>query len=126
MSLPGEQIIAAYREGLRVGEIATAFGVTPSRVHRVLEQAGMPSREQEKKAREEERRQMRQRIMSMARKGFRTITISRMTGVAHADVRRMVSAAYIVSRDHTGAEVLLPRHEKNRIERPRKEHFRSG
>lgn len=125
MPLPSEQIIAAYREGLRVGDIASAFGATPARVHRILEQAGFPSREAEQTAREEERRQIRQRIMSMARKGFRTVTISRMTGVPHTDVRRMVSAAYIVSRDHTGAEVLLPRHEKNRIERPRKDHFRS-
>ncbi|PIQ60582.1 MAG: hypothetical protein COV99_10785 [Bacteroidetes bacterium CG12_big_fil_rev_8_21_14_0_65_60_17] len=126
MSLPGEQIVAAYREGLSVGEIASAFGVTPGRVHRILEQAGLRSRDEEKQAKEEERRKTRQRIMSMARKGFRTITISRMIGMAHADVRRTVSAAYIVSRDHTGAEVLIPRHEKNRIERPRKENFRSS
>ncbi|MEQ9105159.1 MAG: helix-turn-helix domain-containing protein [Rhodothermales bacterium] len=112
------QIVAAWEEGLRVPDIAEAFGVSNETVHGHLTRAGIASREAERESREEEKRRMRQRIMSMARKGFRTITIARMTGVSHAQVRSLITSAYIITRDHTGSEVLLPRHEKNRIERP--------
>lgn len=116
-----EEILAAWEEGLRVSDISTAFGVTTELVHGHLSRAGIASRDIERAHREDKKRQTRQRIMSMARKGFRTITISRMTGVSHAQVRSLISAAYIITRDHTGGEVLLPRHEKNRIERPGKD-----
>lgn len=118
MAVDPHQIIAAWEEGLRVPAIAEAFGVSNETIHGHLERAGVASRESERDAREEQKRRTRQRIMSMARKGFRTVTISRMTGVSHARVRSLISSAYIITRDHTGSEVLLPRHEKNRLERP--------
>lgn len=118
MSVDPNQIIAAWEEGLRVPDIAEAFSVSNETVHGHLERAGIASREAERASREEQKRRTRQRIMSMARKGFRTITIARMTGVSHAQVRSLITSAYIITRDHTGSEVLLPRHEKNRIERP--------
>jgi DNA-binding CsgD family transcriptional regulator len=118
MPVDSNQIIAAWEEGLRVPDIAEAFGVSNETVHGHLERAGIESRAAERESRDEQKRRMRQRIMSMARKGFRTITIARMTGVSHAQVRSLVTSAYIITRDHTGSEVLLPRHEKNRIERP--------
>ena len=113
-----EQIVAAFEEGLGVSEIAEAFGLARETVHGHLERSGIASRDAERQSREEEKRRKRHRVMSMARKGFRTVNIARMTGVSHTEVRRLVSAAYIIARDHTGSEVLLPRHEKNRIERP--------
>ena len=55
----------------------------------------------------------------MVRKGFRTTTIAKMTKMSLPKVRDLVSKSYLISRDHGGNEVLIPRHEKNRIERPR-------
>lgn len=113
------QIVAAFEEGLAVSEIADAFGMSAEAVHARLERAGIASRQAERETREEMEARQRAEVLSMVRKGFRTKTISTMVGMSLPKVRELVSKSYIISKDHGGNEVLLPRHEKNRIERPR-------
>ncbi len=113
------QIIAAFDEGLSVAEIADAFGMSVEAIHARLERAGISSRQQEKETKEEKEARLRQQVITMVRKGFRTTTIAKMTKMSLPKVRDLVSKSYIISRDHGGNEVLIPRHEKNRIERPR-------
>ena len=113
------QIIAAFDEGLSVAEIADAFGMSLEAIHARLERAGISSRQQEKETKEEKEARLRQQVITMVRKGFRTTTIAKMTKMSLPKVRDLVSKSYIISRDHGGNEVLIPRHEKNRIERPR-------
>ena len=113
------QIIAAFDEGLSAAEIADAFGMSTEAVHARLERAGIASRQAERETKEEKEQRLREEVLSMVRKGFRTKTISTMTGMSHPKVKDLVAKSYIISRDHGGNEVLIPRHEKNRIERPR-------
>ncbi len=113
------QIIAAFEEGLNAAEIADAFGMTREAVHARLERAGISSRQQEKETKEEKDARQREEVLAMVRKGFRTTTIAKMTGMSLPKVRELVGKSWIISRDHGGNEVLIPRHEKNRIERPR-------
>ena len=113
------QIVAAHEEGLGVREIADAFGMSKEAVHARLERAGVASRRQERDVKEEKEARLREQVLSMVRKGFRTTTVATMTGMSLPKVRILVSRYYIISRDHGGNEVLIPRHEKNRIERPR-------
>lgn len=114
-----EQIVAAFEEGLSVADISEAFGLSQEAVHARLERAGIDSKERTRSAREEAERKRQTRVISMVRKGFRTTTISKMTGVSLQKVRDLVKKSYIITRDHGGNEVLIPRHEKNKIERPR-------
>ena len=113
------QIVAAFEEGLGAAEIAEAFGMSKEAVHARLERAGIDSRLKEKETKEEKEARLREQVFTMVRKGFRTKTISKMTGMSLPRVREQVKKLYIISRDHGGNEVLIPRHEKNRIERPR-------
>jgi DNA invertase Pin-like site-specific DNA recombinase len=114
-----EQIIAAFEEGLSVSDISEAFGLSTEAVHARLERAGIDSKVKERSAKEEQDRKNKARVIAMVRKGFRTSTISKMTGVSLPKVKEIVNKSYIITRDHSGSEVLIPRHEKNRIERPR-------
>jgi len=113
------QIVAAFEEGLGAEEIADAFGMTKEAVHARLERAGIDSRSQEKETREEKEARLREQVLTMVRKGFRTTTVAKMTSMSLPKVRDLVGKYYIISRDHGGNEVLIARHEKNRIERPR-------
>jgi len=114
-----EQIVAAFEEGLSAAEISEAFGISVESVHSRLERAGISSRQAEKESKQEREVRLREQVLAMVRKGFRTTTISKMTGMSLPKVRELVSRSYIITRDHGGNEVLLPRHEKNRIDRPR-------
>lgn len=114
-----EQIIAAFEEGLSVSDISEAFGLSSEAVHARLERAGIDSKRKMRSAREEQERKEQAKVIAMVRKGFRTTTISTMTGTSLAKVRDLVKKSYIITKDHGGNEVLIPRHEKNRIERPR-------
>jgi len=114
-----EQIIAAFDEGLSVAEIYAAFGISSDAIHSRLERAGIASKHQERLSKEEQEKVNRERIIAMVRKGFRTTTIATMTGMSLPKVRGLVKKSYIITQDHGGNEVLIPRHEKNRIERPR-------
>lgn len=113
------QIVAAHEEGLGVADIADAFGMSKEAVHARLERVGIASRQQERSDKEEREARLREQVLSMVRKGFRTTTVATMTGMSLPKVRMLVARYYIISRDHGGNEVLIPRHEKNRIERPR-------
>ncbi len=114
-----EQIIAAFEEGLSVSDISEAFGLSSEAVHARLERAGIDSKKRIRSAKEEKERKEQAKVISMVRKGFRTTTIATMTGTSLAKVRDLVRKSYIITKDHGGNEVLIPRHEKNRIERPR-------
>lgn len=114
-----EQIIAAFEEGLSVSEISDAFGFSVDAVHSRLERAGVASKSHERSSKEEQKILKIERVIALVRKGFRTKTISIMTGMSLQKVREQVEKSYIITRDHGGNEVLLPRHEKNKIERPR-------
>jgi len=113
-----EQIIAAFEEGLSATEISKAFGMGLEAVHARLERAGIASKSEEKASKADLEVQNRERVIAMVRKGFRTTTIATMTGVSLQKVRTLVKKSYIITRDHGGNEVLLPRHDKNKIERP--------
>lgn len=113
------QIVAAHEEGLDVADIADAFGMSKEAVHARLERVGIASRQHERNDKEEREARLREKVLSMVRKGFRTTTVATMTGMSLPKVRMLVARYYIISRDHGGNEVLIPRHEKNRIERPR-------
>ncbi len=114
-----EQIIAAFEEGLSVSEISEAFGMSTDAIHTRLERAGIASKAFEKESKADQERLNRERVIAMVRKGFRTTTIATMTGMSLPKVRDLVKKSYIITRDHGGNEVLIPRHEKNKIERPR-------
>jgi len=114
-----EQIIAAFEEGLSVSEISEAFGMSTDAIHTRLERAGIASKVFEKESKADQERLNRERVIAMVRKGFRTTTIATMTGMSLPKVRDLVKKSYIITRDHGGNEVLIPRHEKNKIERPR-------
>ena len=114
-----EQIIAAFEEGLSVSEISEAFGISTDAVHTRLERVGIHSKHEERLSKEDQEKRNRERVIAMVRKGFRTTTIAKMTGMSLKKVRDLVKKSYIITRDHGGNEVLIPRHEKNRIERPR-------
>jgi len=114
-----EQIIAAFEEGLSVSEISDAFGMSADAIHTRLERAGIASKAFEKETKADQERLNRERVIAMVRKGFRTTTIATMTGMSLQKVRDLVKKSYIITRDHGGNEVLIPRHEKNKIERPR-------
>jgi len=114
-----EQIIAAFEEGLSVSDISDAFGISMEAVHARLERAGIESKIRERSAKEEQDRKNKAKVIAMVRKGFRTKTISTMTGISLPKVKDIVNKSYIITRDHGGSEVLIPRHEKNKIERPR-------
>ncbi|MDA0379180.1 MAG: hypothetical protein O3C45_10235 [Bacteroidetes bacterium] len=113
------QIVAAFDEGLSATDIAEAFGMSVEAIHARLERAGIASRQVERETKEEKEARLRSEVLSMVRRGFRTKTISTMTGMSLPKVRELVDKSYIISRDHGGNEVLIPRHEKNKIERPR-------
>ena len=114
-----EQIIAAFEEGLSAAEISEAFGLSLEAVHSRLERAGIASRQAEKETKAEKDQRQLEEVITMVRKGFRTKTISTMIGMSLPRVRDIVKKSYIITRDHGGNEVLIPRHEKNKIERPR-------
>ena len=114
-----EQIIAAFEEGLSVSDISEAFGLSTEAVHARLERAGIDSKQRIRRAKEEKERQDQAKVISMVCKGFRTTTISTMTGISLQKVKDLVIKSYIITKDHGGNEVLIPRHEKNKIERPR-------
>lgn len=114
-----EQIIAAFEEGLSVADISEAFGLSTDVVHARLERAGIDSKQRARSAKEEKARRDQAKVISMVRKGFRTTTIATMTGISLQKVKDLVIKSYIITKDHGGNEVLIPRHEKNKIERPR-------
>ncbi|MDA0684301.1 MAG: hypothetical protein O3A57_07725 [Bacteroidetes bacterium] len=114
-----EQIIAAFEEGLSAAEISEAFGLSVEAIHSRLERAGIASRQVEKETKAEKEQRQREEVIAMVRKGFRTKTISTMIGMSLPRVRDIVKKSYIITQDHGGNEVLIPRHEKNKIERPR-------
>jgi hypothetical protein len=114
-----EQIIAAFEEGLSVSDISEAFSLSQEAVHARLERAGIDSKQRARSAKESQEMQNIARVIGMVRKGFRTTTISTMTGISLQKVRDLVVKSYIITKDHGGNEVLIPRHEKNKIERSR-------
>lgn len=114
-----QQIIAAFEEGLNVADISEAFNISIEAVHARLERAGIDSKQRERSEKEIQELQKKSRVIAMVRKGFRTTTISTMTGISLQKVRDLVIKSYIITKDHGGNEVLIPRHEKNKIERPR-------
>ena len=114
-----EQMVAAFEEGISVADISEAFGLSIEAVHARLERAGIDSKKRIRSAKEEQERRNQAKVITMVRKGFRTVTIAKMTGVSLQKVRDLVTKSYIITRDHGGNEVLIPRHEKNKIERPR-------
>lgn len=102
-----------------MSDISEAFSLSQEAVHARLERAGIDSKQRARSAKESQEMQNIARVIGMVRKGFRTTTISTMTGISLQKVRDLVVKSYIITKDHGGNEVLIPRHEKNKIERSR-------